>query len=101
MLLFATIGGVFADRRDRRHMTLTSQITQMLIFLALLGTMTVGFALSRTVYVPALILFAAGSLLVMCFSLTTSLAQQLAPPALCGRVLSIYLVAFLGGLASG
>jgi len=78
----------------------------LLIFLALLGTMMVGFALSRTVYVSALILFAAGSLLVMCFSLTTSLAQLLAPPALRGRVLSIYLVAFLGGsplggLASG
>ena len=42
----------------------------------------------------------------MCFSLTTSLAQLLAPPELRGRVVSIYMVAFrggspLGGLASG
>ena len=48
----------------------------------------------------------AGALLVMCFSLTTSLAQLLAPPELRGRVVSIYMVAFrggspLGGLASG
>jgi len=78
----------------------------LLIFLLLFGTMVVGFALSRTIYLSALILFTAGSLLVMCFSLTTSLAQLLAPPELRGRVVSIYLVAFLGGsplggLASG
>ena len=51
-------------------------------------------------------LFFAGALLVMCFSLTTSLVQLLAPPELRGRVVSIYMVAFrggspLGGLASG
>ena len=33
--LFTMIGGVFADRRDRRHMMLTSQIVQMLVALAL------------------------------------------------------------------
>ena len=54
----------------------------------------------------AAILFTAGSLLVMCFSLTTSLAQLLAPAELRGRVVSIYMLAFrggspLGGLASG
>jgi MFS family permease len=78
----------------------------LLIFLALLGTMMVGFALSRTISLSAFILFIGGSLLVMCFSLATSLAQLLAPPELRGRVVSIYLVAFLGGsplgsLASG
>jgi MFS family permease len=78
----------------------------MLISLALFGTMMVGFALSRTIYLSALILFTAGSLLMVGFSLATSLAQLLAPPELRGRVVSIYLVAFLGGsplgsLASG
>ena len=78
----------------------------LLISLTLLGTMMVGFALSRMIYLSALILFTAGSLLVMCFSVATSLAQLLAPPELRGRVVSIYLVAFLGGsplgsLASG
>jgi MFS family permease len=78
----------------------------MVTSLALFGTMMVGFALSRTIYVSALILFTAGSLLVMCLSLANSLAQLLAPPELRGRVVSVYLVAFLGGsplgsLASG
>jgi len=78
----------------------------LLILLALFGATIVGFGLSRRTYLSALILFAGGSLFVMCSSLTTSLAQLLAPLELHGRVVSIYLVAFLGGsplgnLASG
>jgi MFS family permease len=78
----------------------------LLILLALFGAIIVGFGLSRNTYLSALILFTCGSLFVMCSSLTTSLAQLLAPLEFHGRVLSIYLVAFLGGsplggLASG
>ena len=78
----------------------------LLIFLALFGTAMALFSLSRTPALSAAILFVAGALLVMCFSLTTSLAQLLAPAELRGRVVSIYMVAFrggspLGGLASG
>src|SRR5262245_38515731 len=35
LLLFTMIGGVFADRRDRRHMILASQVIQMLVALLL------------------------------------------------------------------
>lgn len=78
----------------------------LLICLALFGVATALFSLSRTPALSAVILFIGGSLLVMCTSLTTSLAQLLAPPELRGRVVSIYMLAFrggspLGGLASG
>jgi MFS family permease len=78
----------------------------MLIFLGLFGAAMAGFSLSTTPAVSAVILFLAGALLVMCFSLTTSLAQLLAPAELRGRVVSIYMLAFrggspLGGLFSG
>ena len=73
----------------------------LLIFLALFGTAMALFSLSRTPALSAAILFVAGSLLVMCFSLTTSLAQLLAPPELRGRVVSIYMVAFRGGSPLG
>ena len=78
----------------------------LLAFLALFGTAMVAFSLSRTPLLSAGILFLAGALLVMCFALTTSLAQLLAPAELRGRVVSIYMVALrggspLGGLASG
>jgi predicted MFS family arabinose efflux permease len=78
----------------------------LLIFLGSFGAMMALFSLSRSPLLSAVLLFTAGALLVMCFSLTTSLAQLLAPPELRGRVVSIYMVAFrggspLGGLASG
>ena len=78
----------------------------LLILLTLFGAIIVGFGLSRKTILSAVILFTGGSLFVMCSSLTTSLAQLLAPPEFRGRVVSIYLVAFLGGsplggLASG
>lgn len=78
----------------------------LLIFLGSFGAAMALFALSRSAMLSAALLFLAGALLVMCFSLTTSLAQLLAPPELRGRVVSIYMVAFrggspLGGLASG
>jgi len=78
----------------------------LLISLGLFGTAMALFSLSRTPALSAVILFIAGSLLVMCTSLTTSLAQLLAPAELRGRVVSIYMLAFrggspLGGLASG
>jgi MFS family permease len=41
----------------------------LLIFLGLFGLAMVGFALSRTIYLSAAVLFLAGSLLVMCFAL--------------------------------
>jgi predicted MFS family arabinose efflux permease len=73
----------------------------LLILLILFGTMIVGSALSRTTYLSALILFTGGSLFVMCSSLTTSLAQLHAPPEFRGRVVSIFLVAMLGGSSLG
>lgn len=78
----------------------------MLILLCMLGAAIVAFGLSRSTYISALILFAGGSLFVMCSSLANSLAQLLAPSEIRGRVVSVYLVAFLGGsplgsLASG
>jgi len=78
----------------------------LLITLAMFGATMALFSLSRTPWLSIVLLFAAGVLMVMCFSLTTSLAQLLAPHEMHGRVVSIYMVAFrggspLGGLASG
>ncbi len=79
----------------------------MLLLLQLgLGLAIVGFSLSRTAWLSAMLLFVCGATLVMCFALITSLVQLLAPTEMRGRVVSIYMVAFrgaspLGGLISG
>jgi MFS family permease len=84
-----------------RHMGL-----MLLVMQALLGLIAIGFSLSREIWLSQMLLFAGGAMLVMCFSMTTSLVQLLAPHDLRGRVVSIYMVAFrggspLGGLVSG
>ena len=48
-----------------------------------------------------LLLFVAGSVLVTMFSLSTSLAQLIAPNEMRGRVIGIYMVAFRGGSPLG
>ena len=84
-----------------RHMGM-----MLLVMQALLGLISIGFALSTAIWLSQLLLFAGGAMLVTCFSMTTSLVQLLAPHELRGRVVSIYMVAFrggspLGGLISG
>lgn len=78
----------------------------LLLMLGAFGVAMTGFALSTDVRLSTLLLFFTGALLVMCFSMTTSIVQLIAPTELRGRVVSIYMVAFrggspLGGLASG
>jgi MFS family permease len=84
-----------------RHMGI-----MLLVMQALLGLISIGFALSTSIWLSQVLLFAGGAMLVTCFSMTTSLVQLLAPHELRGRVVSIYMVAFrggspLGGLISG
>ena len=65
------------------------------------GALIVVFAASRVVWFSELLLFIGGALLVMTTSLTTSLAQLIAPNEMRGRVMSIYMVAFRGGMPLG
>ena len=65
------------------------------------GALIVVFAASRAIWFSELLLFVGGALLVMTTSLTTSLAQLIAPNEMRGRVMSIYMVAFRGGMPLG
>ena len=79
-----------------RHMGLTVLITQ-----AIFGAMVTAFALSRVIWLSDLLLFFAGAALLMTFSMTSSLVQLIVPDNLRGRVMSIYMVAFRGGMPLG
>lgn len=83
------------------RMGLTALLVQ-----ALYGLLIIAFALSRVLWMSELILFLLGAALMVVFSTVTSLVQLIAPNEMRGRVMSIYLLAFrggmpLGGLASG
>src|SRR6476469_3829615 len=79
-----------------RHMGRVLLSTQ-----ALFGALVVAFALSRVGWLSNLILFFTGATLLMTFSMTSSLVQLIVPDHLRGRVMSIYMVAFRGGMPLG
>ncbi len=65
------------------------------------GGIVAAFALLPIGGASYLLLFLGGTALLMIFSLTNSLVQLTVPDELRGRVISIYLVAFRGGMPLG
>jgi MFS family permease len=72
-----------------------------LIVQALCGLLIAGFALSRVLWLSDILLFCTGAALIIVFATVTSLVQLVVPNELRGRVMSIYMVAFRGGMPLG
>jgi MFS family permease len=72
-------------------------LTLQLVFGALLAL----FAVTRVIWISAGLLFGAGACMVMVFATLSSLVQLIAPNEMRGRVMSIYMVAFRGGMPLG
>jgi predicted MFS family arabinose efflux permease len=68
---------------------------------AAFGLCIVLFAMTRVIYVSYALLFLTNVALMVVFSTVTSLVQLIAPNEMRGRVMSIYLVAFRGGMPLG
>jgi MFS family permease len=79
-----------------RHMGVT-----VLIIQAALGAIVVAFSASTVLWWSYALIFAGGAALVMLFSMMMSLVQLIVPDRLRGRVVSIYMVAFRGGMPLG
>jgi MFS family permease len=79
-----------------KRMGLTALLMQIVY-----GALIVGFALSRTLLLSEVLLFATGFALMIVFSTITSLVQLIAPNEMRGRVMSIYMLAFRGGMPIG
>lgn len=78
------------------HMGRTLLITQVAF-----GALITAFAMSRILWLSNALLFFSGAALLMTFSMTSSLVQLIVPDHLRGRVMSIYMVAFRGGMPLG
>jgi MFS family permease len=65
------------------------------------GVLIVLFALTHAYWANALLLFAAGACMVIVSAMLSSLVQLNAPNEMRGRVMSIYMVAFRGGMPLG
>lgn len=69
--------------------------------LASLGVFMVGFAQVRPLWLSCVFLFFGGLSLIACFSMFSSLVQFMATDEMRGRVMSIYNIAFRGGMPIG
>jgi MFS family permease len=79
-----------------KRMGLTALLMQIVY-----GGLIILFALSRSLPVSEVLLFFTGVALMMVFSTVTSLVQLIAPNEMRGRVMSIYMLAFRGGMPLG
>ena len=79
-----------------KRMGLTALLVQ-----AIYGLLILAFAMSRVLWLSEVLLFLTGAALMIVFSTVTSLIQLIAPNEMRGRVMSIYMVAFRGGMPLG
>ena len=79
-----------------KRMGLTALLVQ-----AVYGLLIVAFAMSRLLWLSDILLFLTGAALMIVFSTVTSLVQLIAPNEMRGRVMSIYMLAFRGGMPLG
>src|ERR1700691_1541919 len=73
----------------------------VLLMLMGLGVLISAFALSRTFVLSCILIFFAGAMLLAVFTSISSLVQMIAPDNMRGRVISVYNVAFRGGMPVG
>ncbi|MGB6943464.1 MAG: MFS transporter [Bryobacteraceae bacterium] len=79
-----------------RHMGLL-----VLLMLLGLGLLIGGFALSHSFVLSCVLIFFYGAMLLAVFTSISSLVQLIAPDNMRGRVISVYNVAFRGGMPVG
>ncbi len=72
-----------------------------LLMLVALGVFVAGFARSPSYALSCVFLFLGGMAIIAVFAMISSLVQVLAPEELRGRVVSVYNVAFRGGMPLG
>jgi MFS family permease len=72
-----------------------------LVGLVVLGISIAGFAISKNLVLSCVLLFIAGAALIVVFAMVTSLVQLITRDEMRGRVMSVYNVAFRGGMPIG
>jgi predicted MFS family arabinose efflux permease len=72
-----------------------------LLMLIVLGALITGYALSRWLVLSCILIFLAGGILLGAFVTISSLVQMITSDQMSGRVMSVYNVAFRGGMPFG
>lgn len=72
-----------------------------LLMMVCLGLLIAGFGLSTSLVLSAILIFFGGAALIAVFAMISSLVQLIVPDEMRGRVMSVYNVAFRGGMPFG
>ncbi|MBV9084967.1 MAG: MFS transporter [Acidobacteriaceae bacterium] len=92
----SVIGALFIAGLKHRH-----QARRSLIVMLLLGTCIVGFGAAKSFLMSVAFVFASGASLMVVFASNLSVVQLHVDDAMRGRVMSVYNVAFRGGMPIG
>jgi MFS family permease len=93
----AVAGALVVAWRGRFKGMGTAALSIQIVF----GFLIVGFGVSRIELLSEILLFAGGAAMMIVFSSTNSLVQLVVPDEMRGRVMSIYMLAFRGGMTLG
>jgi predicted MFS family arabinose efflux permease len=93
----AIAGAIVVAARGRK----TGLGRSALLGLLALAVCLTGFAWSRSLPLACVFLFFGGMALITCFSMLSSLVQLIATDDMRGRVMSVYNIAFRGGMPLG
>lgn len=101
LLCFSGVGSVTGALLIAGVRSQSGQLKRSLMVLLLLGALISAFGLSKNLVLSVALVFAAGASLMIVFTLNTSLVQLSVGDAMRGRVMSVYNVAFRGGMPLG
>jgi predicted MFS family arabinose efflux permease len=80
---------------------ITNKGRKALLMQICFGAMIIAFSLTRSPLIANLIIFLAGIFMMILFAMIMSLVQLIVSDDMRGRVMSIYMVAFRGGMPLG
>ncbi len=101
LLCFSGIGSITGALLIAGLRSQQGQARRSLVVMLFLGVLMAAFGLSKNLVLSTALVFAAGASLMVVFTLNTSLVQQYVSDAMRGRVMSVYNVAFRGGMPLG
>ena len=93
----AVTGALIVAWLGKFHRMGRTLLTVQVVF----GALVLLFSVTRVIWVNGALLYMAGACMVMVFAMIASLVQLVVPNELRGRVMSIYMVAFRGGMPLG
>jgi len=101
LLVFSGLGSITGALCVAGFGKVKHQGAAALMALTVLGCLILGFSLSKSMILSGVLIFLSGASLIFCFSMINSLVQAITADEMRGRVMSVYNVAFRGGMPVG